>query len=134
MNNWKCSHLDYVLDFTQSQTEIDAYLKTLSGCHIEDEEGNDTSEEYCLKVLKNCYGTKDAAANCFTALQKALEDRGFRQCADVDPCLFTRDNCVIITCVDDCLIFHKNDNTLKELIASLEIEFKLTNEGDLVTF
>ena len=91
-----------------------------AGYHAEDDEGNNASEEYCLNLIKNCYSAKDAAANWFAVLQKALEDRGFRQCTDIDPCLFLRDDCIIVTHVDDCLIFHKNDNALKELIAFLD--------------
>ena len=82
------------------------------------------SDQHCLKLLKNCYGTKDAAANWFNVLQKALEQRGFQQCTNIDPCLFTRDDCIIITYVDDCLIFYKNDKILEELINSLENELQ----------
>ena len=134
VNNWKCRHLDYVLAFTQAPTDTDVFLRIPAGFHVENEDGVDITDSYCLKLLKNCYGTKDAAANWFAVLQKALEDRGFQQCTDIDPCLFTRSDCIIITYVDDCLIFYKNDEIFKELIKSLEDEFKLTDEGDLETF
>ena len=53
---------------------------------------------------------------------------------NIDPYLFIQSDCVIITYVDDCLIFYKNDEVLKELIKSSEDEFKLTDKGDLETF
>ena len=89
MNGQECRHLDYVLAFIQAPTDTDVYLQIPTGFHIQDDDGNDVSNNYCLKLLKNCYGTKDAAANWFSMLQKALEQRGFKQNAEVDPCLVT---------------------------------------------
>ena len=59
--------------------------------------------------------------------------RDFTQCT-VDPCLFTRKDCIVITYVDDCLIFYKDKGVLDDHIKSLEDEFRLTDEGDLETF
>ena len=84
--------------------------------------------------MKNCYGTKDAAANWFSILQKALKQCGFKQNAEVDSYLFTQNDCIIITCVDNCLIFYKNKRVLEELIESLKDEFKHTDKGNLETF
>ena len=134
MNGWHCRNLDYVLTFTQAPTETHVHLRVPTGFHTQDNNGNNVSNEHFLKLLKNCYGAKDAAANWFSVLQKALEQRGFKQNVDVDPCLFTRSDCIIITHVDDCLVFFKNKRTLNELIESLKDEFKFTDEGDLETF
>ena len=41
-------------------------------------------------------------ANWFAVLQKAFETRGFEQCVDIEPCVFNRKDCIIITCADDC--------------------------------
>ena len=86
-----------------------------------------------MKSLKNCYGTRDTATSWFTAFQTDLAQRGFSQSPSV-PCLFARDDCVIVTCVDDCLTFCKNQKLIDDLIESLKDEFKLTDEGDLETF
>ena len=40
---------------------------------VEDKDRNDTSDMHCLKLLKNCYVTKDTTANWFATLQKELE-------------------------------------------------------------
>ena len=88
---------------------------------------------YCLKLISNCYGTKDVAANWYNVLSQGLIKRGFSQCS-VDPCLFTRKDCIVVTYVGDCLIFYKDKNVLSDLIKSLETEFRLTDEGDLETF
>ena len=49
------------------------YFKIPAGFHIEDKDSNNVPNKYYLKRLKNCYGTKDAAANWFNVLQKALQ-------------------------------------------------------------
>ena len=126
--------MDHELAFAQAPTDTDACLRIPTGFHMQDDNGNDVSNECCLKLLKNCYGTKDAAANWFSVLQKSLEQRGFKQNVEVDPCLFTRNDCIIVACVDDRLVFYKNKRVLDELIESLNDEFKLTDEGDLETF
>ena len=71
MNRWQCRHLDYVLAFAQAPTDTHVHLKIPTGFHAQNKDGVDASDEYCLKLLKNCYGAKDAAANWL--LQKALE-------------------------------------------------------------
>ena len=48
--------------------------------------------------------------------------------------MFTRSDCIFITHDDDCLIFHKNDEVLEDLIISSKNEFKLTDEDDLESF
>ena len=83
-----------------------------------------------LKAPSKCCGTRDAVANWLPVLQKSLEQHSFCQ-SNVDPCLFARNDCVIATRVDDCLVFCKNDKILNELIDSLQGEFNLTDEGDL---
>ena len=66
-------------------------------------------------------------------LSDSLEERGFKKSA-IDPCLFTREDCIIVTYVDDCLIFYKKKEILIELIESLKDDFKLIDEGDLESF
>ena len=107
--------MDYVLAFTQAPTDTDVFLKVPAGFHVDNDEGEDISDQYCLKLLKNCYGSKDAAANWFTVLSNSLQERGFTQ-SPIDPCLFTHSDCIIATYVDDCLIFCKKEDTLKNLI------------------
>ena len=62
-DGWKCRHLDYVLAFTQAPTDTDVRLKTPTSFHVEDSDGNDVSDEFYVKLLKNCYGSSDTAAH-----------------------------------------------------------------------
>ena len=106
IKGWQCRHLDCVLAFILALTDTDIYLKILLGFHIEDSDSNNISISYYLKLLKNYYGTHDTAANWYAVLLVSLEERSFNK-STIDPCLFTREDYIIITYVDNYLIFYK---------------------------
>ena len=90
VSNWDCRHLDYELVFTQASTDTDAHMKIPTGFHAQDTDGQDASELHYLIFLKNCYGTRDAAANWHAKMFNGLIERVFaRNC--VDPCMFAKD-------------------------------------------
>lgn len=97
-------HIDYVLAFSQAFVDIPIYLKPPPGFHIE----GAPNKDYCLKLVKNLYRTKTASKTWFELLAKGLEQRGFKA-SKGDPCLFIKHNCLVVTYVDDCLIFSKNE-------------------------
>ena len=88
-------------------------LKVPARFHVDNDEGEDISDQYCFKLLNNCYGSKDAAANWFTVLSNGLQERGFTQ-SPIDPCLFTRDDCIIVTYIDKCLIFLQEERYIEK--------------------
>ena len=63
MNGWQYCHLDYILAFTQASTDTNTFLKAPTGYHIQSKDREDISDQFCLKLLKNYYGARDAAAN-----------------------------------------------------------------------
>ena len=63
-------------------------------------------------------------------LKNGLIDRDLCQ-SEIDPCLLYNKKYVIITCADYYLVFYKDDKVLKEIIASLNDTFDLTDEGEL---
>ena len=128
-NNWCARHVDYVLVFSQADCDSDAHLAPPPGFKVI----NDDGIEYCMKLKKNLYGACQASANWFVMLRDSLTERGHTQ-SKVDPCLFFKKDSVIVTCVDDCIIFAKDHSTVKEIIKSLESNFKLIDEGDLSAY
>ena len=66
-------------------------------------------------------------------LRNGLIQRGYAQ-SKVDPCLFYKKDSIIVAYADDCIIFAKDHNKVKEIIKSLETNFKLTGEGDLSAY
>ena len=89
-----------------------------------------SNNHLCLKLHKSLYGMIVALLLCFKALCKALVEEGFVQ-STADPCLFLhlKKNIIIITYVDDCLLFCEDPTTLEILITSLKGKHPLTDEN-----
>ena len=66
-------------------------------------------------------------------LKTGLEDEGFKQ-NKVDPCLFVRNNCVVICYIDDCSILSKYKQTIDALLKNLSKTFNLTDEKDVKSY
>ena len=123
MHNWVTRQIDYVLAFSQAPIDSNVFCKLPTGF-----QGQDKNKRYCLRLKKNLYGTKQAAANWFEMLRDNLIDLGFTQ-STIDPCLFLRCDCILISYVDDCLVFSKDQKTIDELLIKLGQRFVLTDEG-----
>ena len=55
----------------------------------------------------------------------------------IDPCVFIRDNCVILVYVDDCIIISKDTKVIDRFVSSMmngQEGFVLTDDGDLARF
>ena len=78
-------------------------------------------------------GTCQASANWFVILRDRLLKHGYIQ-SKVDPCLFYKKDSIIVTYVDNCVIFAKDHGKVKEIIKSLKNDFKLIDEGDLSAY
>ena len=121
---WCSCQIDYILAFLQAPIDTDIYCYLPTGFHIKDGDNS----EFVLKLEKNLYGTKQAAANWYEMLKEGLNKEGFKT-SKIDLCLFLRHDAIIVTYVDDCLIFSKNQKIIEDLIKSLKQTFKLTDEG-----
>ena len=75
MSGWQCRHLDPVLALTQAPIDVGVFLKIPTGFCVKNAEGDDMFEDCCLRLLKNCCGSRDAAATWFVALTNGLEER-----------------------------------------------------------
>ena len=89
--------------------------------------GNENTK-YILQLQKNVYGTKQGAVNWYEMLKEGLKKQGFLQ-SKIDPCLFLKQDALIVTYANDCLIFRKEQKIISELINSLWKDFKLTDKG-----
>ena len=79
-------------------------------------------------MKKNLYETRQGTANWFDMLKTGLEDEGFEK-NRVEPCLFVRNNYIVIFYVDDCCIFSKDKEKIDALLINLSKAFNLTDEG-----
>ena len=64
------------------------------------------SRRYVLKIKKNLYGQKQAGHNLFENISSALGNLSINP-RKVDPCVFIRDNIIVLLYVDDFVLFCK---------------------------
>ena len=124
--------IDFTLAFPQADVETTIYMEVPLGCEVP--EG-----DYVCLLLKNLYGLKQAAKTWFEHLRDTLTldikqgGYGFQQ-SKIDPCIFFREGIILISWVDDCLIFSKTKDLADELISSLHNSFTLTEEDDVSAY
>ena len=128
IHSWHSKSIDFVLAFPQAELDHDVFMEFPAG--VCSDAG--TRKEYVLKLKKNLYGLKDAAHNWFQMLSKGLTGSklGFKP-SEVDPCVFYREDAIILTYVDDCLIFSKDLKVVKKIVDTLKEDFIVDLEEDL---
>jgi Reverse transcriptase (RNA-dependent DNA polymerase) len=67
LNKWKVKTFDFVQAFPQAPSEADLYIDVPKGCHIEGD-----NSQWCLKVLNNVYGQKQAGRVWYQYLTNKL--------------------------------------------------------------
>jgi hypothetical protein len=137
LSDLQSRQIDYVNAFTQAPADCDIFMSIPAGFIVENgtlvfnTTGSSTSnKDYVLRIKKNMYGLRQAGNNWFDALCASLLRLGFHQSCH-DPCLFIRGDCILLTYVDDCLLFAKTDDVLDSVLAALEKEFILTSQGSV---
>ena len=58
---------------------------------------------------------------------------GFVQ-SQIDPCLFIRKDCILVTYVDDCLCFSRDKLVLDSVVNLLSNDFVMTDEGEVAKY
>ena len=126
--------IDFVLAFPQADLDVDIWMELPMG--IEVSESPEKSRAYVLKLKKSLYGLKQASLNWFEKLKQGLVDRGFTP-SEIDPCLYLKEDMVLLTYVDDCIIISPSIKNIDRLVKSMQQgheNFKLTDEGDVNKF
>jgi hypothetical protein len=140
LSGLKHRQVDYVSAYTQAPLDCELYMNIPPGFIVHNTtlkfsnsstRGN--SNDYLLRLNKNVYGLKQAGNNWFTELRGSLIALGFTQSLH-EPCLFIKNDCLVIIYVDDCLFFAKTDDILDSIIAKLSQNFNLTSQGDVGAF
>jgi hypothetical protein len=73
---------------------------------------------------------KDAGKTWFDYLHEGLLRRGWKA-SDVDTCLFTKDEIILVVYVDDAILISPNKERIDQEIKSLQEDFVLTDDGEL---
>jgi hypothetical protein len=133
--NLKTRQVDYTQAFPQAPLNDPVYMRTPQGWFVNDSgslqqhpdpKHHDT--KHFLQLNKNLYGCKQAARNWFKYLTQGLLAQGFTQ-SKVDPCLYLRQDCMMVVYMDDCLIFSHSDRVINDLLSKLSETYKLEDQG-----
>ena len=96
--------IDFVPAFSQYDLDVNIFMDLLLGMGVDGNRG-----DWVLKLNKSIYRLKQARESWFDIIQNGLKRRVCHQ-YQVDPCVFYRKDSVILTYVDDYVIFsHKQD-------------------------
>ena len=101
--NLSTIQVDYTLAFVQAPDEPGTFIEMPKLFEI---------PGMILELNRNLYGQCKSPKKFYEYLQKGLMDRGLTPCSH-DHCLFTSDNIAVITYVDDCVFFAKNEEDIK---------------------
>lgn len=104
--------VDYTLAFCQAPLKQDEIV------FIECPKGYE-EEGKVLKLKKSVYGIHQGPYNFFTHLQDGLLERGWKQ-STFEPCLFTKDNVVLLCYVDDCLLFSPTASNIDTVVDEMK--------------
>jgi len=100
-NKWHTRQIDFVLAFPQADVACEMYMEVPRGVQVT----NGNRNEYCLKLKKNLYGSKNAGLVFHEHLKRGLEQIGFVQ-SKVDEGEFYRGKLMFLIYVDDGILLH----------------------------
>jgi Reverse transcriptase (RNA-dependent DNA polymerase) len=115
--------IDFSNAFVQAKPDKPVYIHL--PCGFRDSQNR---PDMCLKLKKSLYGLKIAPKLWSEHLSTRLKAMGFKQ-SRLDPCLFSRNK--VILCMWVVCICAKTAEGIQQVIAELQTEFALTEEGEL---
>jgi hypothetical protein len=126
--------INFVLAFPQADLDEDIWMELPTGIVVSGKANK--SRAYALKLRKSLYGLKQASLNWFENLKQGLVDQGFTP-SEIDPYIYLKENMVLLTYVNDCIIISPSKESIDHLILSMQPgleNFKLTDKGDVNKF
>ena len=96
---WHTRQVDFVLAYPQAPIECDLYMKMPRGIVVP----GYNSKKYCLKLVKNIYGQKQAGRVWNNYLCEGLTNLAFEKSA-IDECVWYKGTTVFMYFVDDGIL------------------------------
>jgi hypothetical protein len=135
--NLKSCQVNYTQAFPQAPLQDPVFMRIPQGWYADSTgtlkphpDPKYYDRDHYIKLKKNLYGCKQAARNWFEYLKSGLLAHGFRQ-SSFNPCLYFRDDCLMVMYTDDCLIFTKDDLTIDTLLRALSSQYLIKDQGNV---
>jgi hypothetical protein len=129
LHKWKIKTFDFVQAFPQAPSDTELYINIPKGCHIDGD-----NDKWCLKVVNNIYGQKQAGRVWHNSLtEKLINILKFTQ-SKFDPCVLWKCGCIIIIYTDDTIIVGPESSLIDDIISSIERMFKITSSDNVDEF
>jgi hypothetical protein len=109
--------VEFILAFPQADLKVDIWMELPQGIVVDS--SPKSSRAYVLKLKKSLYGLKQASLNWFEKRKQALMDCGFTP-SEIDPCLYLKNNMVLLTYIDNCLIISLSKTSIDCLILLMQ--------------
>ena len=122
LNCWTTMQLDFVLAFPQAPVETDIFMQVPQGFSIAG-----GSRDYCLKLVNNLYGQKQAGRVWNKFLTKGLTEIGFVQ-SQIDPCIFWRGLVILVIYTDDTIVTGPNSSDVSKAVTDIGEKFNITSK------
>jgi Reverse transcriptase (RNA-dependent DNA polymerase) len=130
--NLATRQVDFSNAFVQAKLDPEEHI------YVEPPKGfeyvNPDGEPHVLKLKRSLYGLVQAPLYWGNHLKDALEKQGLKQ-SKSDPCMYCGDGIIVLTYVDDCLFFGKDQKMIDDKIRRIQDSgLKLTVEDDIYAF
>jgi hypothetical protein len=123
---WSTRQLDFVQAYPQAKVSTEnVYIDIPQGVEF-----HRPPKDFCLHVLQNIYGGKDAGRTWSIHLDNGLKELGFKRSV-VDECLYYRGRTLFLVYVDDGILIDPDPMEVTRALADIASKFEIEDEGDL---
>ena len=121
IKGWSTASVNFKNDFAQATIPKPIFLDLPPG-YVQ---ANPGTKDKVMKIKKSLHGDC-RVANLYQMSRKFLvKDVGFK-CSEMDPCLFIKNNCIVVLYVNDANIFSKDNAKIERVLqqfCDLECDF-----------
>jgi Reverse transcriptase (RNA-dependent DNA polymerase) len=126
LGGWSTCPLDFVQVYPQAEVSTDNMF-------IEIPQGVDFAgrrKDYCLYILQNISGGKDAGCRWSINLDTRLKELGFQQ-SKIDKCLYYQGRTLFLVYVNDGILMDLDPEEVERAMKDLSSKFEIEDEGTI---
>ena len=131
VEGWSTASIDFKNAFTQAHLPEPLYLELPPGyLHA-----NPELEGKVIRVNTSLYGDVRAANLWYGKIAKTLTETMKFSGSQRDPCLFIRNDCIIVLYVDDAILLARDEASLTKVLQELkDNDYNFNRDGDFTTY